>query len=381
MRILVAGLAGLLALGAAGADVMTRTASLLIPDMSLTALGSTDQEPDPVVEQPVAEGEVPTVVPSDVPEVTTVQNILLVGVDSREGLSHDQMAEMEAFDHGGALTDTVLWVQYLPETRAVRMLAFPRDIAIETVDRGTQKINALHPIYGPNALVEEVEELVGEDLDHYVEIDLAGLVTLTDAVGGVEVCLDEAIDDSTVGTIEEGCSVLDGIDAGRFVRARKVSDSFGAGTWGRAARQQYFLRQALGEVLSAGTLTNPTALRALVGVASNSVVVDDGLTLGEMYGLADVFRTIEPDEIESALVPVVAFSQDGLYYERVGDEAEEVFEAIRNHTPFPPDALSEESAQTNDEVEGELDGFGDSAPTESETPADPYASPSPTDDF
>ncbi|WP_238442993.1 LCP family protein [Salsipaludibacter albus] len=364
MRIVVAGLAGLLALGAASADVVTRTASLLIPDMALTALGSTDHpdEAVPVAEQPVADGPLPTTVPSDVPEVTEVQDILLVGVDSREGLTHDQMAEMEAFDHGGALTDTILWVQYLPQTQAVRMLAFPRDIAVETEDHGLQKINALHPLDGANALVEAVEELVGDDLDHYVEVDLAGLVTLTDAVGGVEVCLDEPMDDPTVGTIDEGCSVLDGIDAGRFVRARKVSDSFGAGTLGRAARQQYFLRQALGEVLTAGTLANPAKLRALVGVASRSVVVDDGLTLGQMYGLADVFRSIEPEQIESAIVPVVAFSSDGLYYERLDDGAEDVFDAIRFHTPFPDDVLSDDAAETNDDVEGDLDGFGSSGP-------------------
>ncbi len=359
-RLLAAALVGLLALGAASADVVSRSAALVIQDMSLDALGTTDQAPEPspaptVVEsdgtspEPVAPTEAP-------PEITTVQNVLLVGVDSRAGLTREQMREMDAFDHDGQLTDTVIWVQYLPDTRDIRMVAFPRDIAVVLADGRREKLNAIHPIDGPNALVAQIEEMVGEDLDHYVEVDLAGFVTMTDAVGGVEVCLEEPLVDEVVGTIDEGRQVLDGIDAGRFVRSRKSSDSFGSGTFGRAARQQYFLSQALKKVLSAGTLTDPGKLRSLVNVASTSVVVDDELSLSDMYELASVFRSIEPQGIESAIVPVVAFS-DGLYYERIDDSAEALFSALRTGEPLPIDSRTDRDPETDDDVVGGLDGF------------------------
>ncbi len=379
-RLLVAALLGLLALGAAGADLVSRSAALVIQDMSLEALDTTDQANEPSPEPVVTASDgttldlvAPTAAP---PEITTVQNVLLVGVDSRAGLTREQMREMDAFDHNGELTDTVIWVQYLPDTRDIRMVAFPRDIAVTLDDGRREKLNAIHPIDGPNALVEQIEEMVGADLDHYVEVDLAGFVTMTDAVGGVEVCLEEPLVDEVVGTIDAGPQVLDGIDAGRFVRSRKSSDSFGSGTFGRAARQQYFLSQALKKVLSAGTLTDPGKLRSLVNVASTSVVVDDELSLSDMYELANVFRSIDPEGIESAIVPVVAFS-DGLYYERIDESAEDLFGALRAGEPLPVDTRSDRDQETDEDVVGGLDGFGttiSSSPSPTPSPA-PSTSP------
>lgn len=375
IRFLAAALVGLVALGAATADVVSRSAAFVISDVSLEALDTSDQDPSPLPSSVVSPSTDPSAVPIDdtdeveAPMITTVQNVLLVGVDSREGLTRDQMREMDAFDHNGALTDTVIWVQYLPQSRDVRMVAFPRDIAVTLEDGRREKLNAIHPIDGPNALIEQIEDIVGDDLDHYVEVDLAGFVTLTDAVGGVEVCLEEPLVDEVVGTIDAGPQVLDGIDAGRFVRSRKSSDSFGAGTPGRAARQQYFLGQALDKVLSAGTLTSPGRLRSLVGVASNSVVVDDDLSLTEMYELATVFRSVDPRDLESAIVPVVAYSDNG-YFERIDESAEALFDALRTGAPLPAETRSERDGPPEDE-----DGFDTTVASPSPSPG--LSSPAP----
>ncbi len=306
-RVLLFGLGGLLLLGLAGADLMARTAEALVPDVSVAALG-TDDHPDPTA--PVVAGldDGDESVQAQPAALVPRQDVLLVGLDSREGLTSEQMSDMGAGDHGGALTDTIIWMQYLPETNELRMVSIPRDLAVDTVEYGTQKINALHALYGddgPDELITAVESLVGADLDHYVEINLAGLVALTDAIGGVEICIDEAIDDSKVGYIPAGCQVLDGIDAGRFTRARHVTDSFGDGAHGRNARQQYFIRQAVKQVLSAGTLTDPSALRGLASVASDVATVDDGLTLTGIYELASLFRSTSPDDIDGVNYPVI----------------------------------------------------------------------------
>lgn len=357
LRSLAIGLVGLLMLAVAGADLVSRAAAMAIPDTSLTALGSTDH-PDSTVMP--TEGDGPP------PAVTTTQNVLLVGTDSREGLTAEERKEMVAGDHGNSLTDTVIWVQYLPDIRELRMVSFPRDLAVETETQGTEKLNALHPLFGANRLVEEVEGIVGADLDHYVEIDLAGLVALTDAIGGVEVCLEEPMNDATVGHIPEGCQVLDGIDAGRFVRARKVSDSFGSGTYGRAARQQYFLRQAMSKVLSAGTLANPAAVRRLVGVASRVAVVDDGLTINEMRDLAKVFRSIEPEEVDGVNVPAEGFTgDDGLYYDRlVEEDAEKLFRALRLGTELPDFDDADGPGGRSTPMDGDLDDRTEDASAE-----------------
>lgn len=340
-RVLLFGLGGLLLLGLAGADLMARAASMLVTDVSLASLGTTDHPATVPMADPDADPNAdPDADPALDPVSVKRQDVLIVGVDSREGLSSEQMSEMGAGDHGGALTDTIIWMQYLPQTNDLRMVSIPRDLAVETDEFGTQKINAIHPLYdedGADRLIQEVEEIVGADLDHYVQINLAGLVALTDAIGGVEVCLDEPIDDEKVGYIPAGCQVLDGIDAGRFTRARHVSDSFGEGAHGRNVRQQYFIRQAIRQVLSAGTLTDPNALRGLAAVASDVAVVDDGLTLSGIYELATVFRNTAPDDIKGVNLPVDAFvGDDGLYYERPREDASDaVFEALRYGESLP----------------------------------------------
>lgn len=349
-RVLLFGLGGLLLLGLAGADLMARTASMFVTNVSLEALGTSDHPVSTVAGG--GDGHDADAVHAQ-PAAVERQDVLLVGLDSRKGLSAEQMSDMGANDHGGALTDTIIWVQYLPQTNDLRMVSIPRDLAVDTDRFGTQKINALHPLYGddgPDTLITEVEALIGADLDHYVEINLSGLVALTDAIGGVEVCLDQEIDDSKVGYIPAGCQVLDGIDAGRFTRARHVTDSFGDGAHGRNVRQQYFIRQAVSQILSAGTLTDPTALRGLVSVAADVATVDDGLSLTGMLELANVFRNTAPDDIDGINYPVIAYTgDDQLYYERPNDEAAgAVAEALRFGGPLPE--LDENGNLVVDEV-------------------------------
>lgn len=355
-RLLVFGITGLFLMGLAGADLAARAASMLVSDVSVSALDDTDHDRDVEVEPG-----------SDDPDVTTRppvprQDVLLVGIDSREGMTREQMVEMGAGDHGGALTDTIIWVQYLPDEQELRMVSIPRDLRVEDPVHGVQKINALHHLYGedgPDRLVRVVEDLVGADLDHYVEIDLAGFVALTDAIGGVEVCPTESFDDEKVGYFPAGCQVLDGIDAGRYIRARHVSDQFGTGAYGRNRRQQYFIKQAIQQTLSAGTLANPVKLRRLAGVASDVATVDDGMTLQGIYDLATVFRRTAPDEIVGLNLPVTGgYFDNGVWYDVPTDQAEPVYEALRNGSQMP--TVDEQGNIIPDEVVAGVDEDGQS---------------------
>lgn len=346
-RVLLFGLTGLLLLGLAGADLAARAASYLVSDVELASLTTTDHDPVEPVEDG---GEVAVPAEEPVPEVMR-QDVLLVGLDSREGMTAEQRTEMGAGDHGGALADTIMWVQYLPETNELRMVSFPRDLRVEDPIHGVQKINALHPLYGdegPDRLVSEVESLVGADLDHYVQVDLAGFVALTDAIGGVEICPTESFDDEKVGYFPAGCQVLDGIDAGRYIRARHVSDQFGAGAYGRNRRQQYFIKQAVEQTLSAGTLSNPVRLQRLASIASSVATVDQGLSLQGIYDLATLFRDTNPDDIDGLNLPVTGGVFDGVWYDLPTDDAELVYEALRLGTPMP--AVDEEGNVVGEEV-------------------------------
>jgi LCP family protein required for cell wall assembly len=118
------------------------------------------------------------------------------------------------------------------------LLAFPRDLLVTRCDGSTGRINVAEAIGGPSCLVQTVRELSGIDVQHYLRVTFGGFVDVVDAVGGVELCLEEPIDDRDAGIdLPAGCQVLEGPDALGYVRVRKIDDDLG-----RIQRQQRFLQ-------------------------------------------------------------------------------------------------------------------------------------------
>lgn len=338
--LLVLGVVGLVVLVGATGTLLIRVADALVPRTRIVALEDRGFVGTP---EPVEPGETAPATPP----LTGVQDVLVVGLDSREGLTEEQLLQLGTEDNGSRLTDTVMWVQYDAEEDQVRMVSFPRDLAIPD-GSGRVKLNALHAIGGPELLVSSIEEMVGEDLDHYVEVNLAGFIRLADTLGGVEVCLQEKMYDSHAGVnLPAGCQDLSAIQAAGFVRARNVVDEFGAGTAGRAARQQYFIRQAVAEAVSSSTLTSPSRVQGLVGLARDSVVVDEGFSTSELLRFANAFRSFDADRIVGATVPFTSSRlDDGLIYDQLTDEAEDLFEAMRAGDDLPNELVTTEDDVT-----------------------------------
>ena len=333
----------LLGFGALGAVVFVLATGMAILRYAEAQIQRTEipaladrQFADPVVED--QDDDLDEIVP-----ITGRRNVLVVGRDTREGLDEETLIALGTEDDGSDLTDTILLIQYTASDDRARILSFPRDLLVDRDGRRT-KINALSALGGPSLLVDHIESMVGIDLDHYVEVDIAGFLQLTDAIGGVEVCLEQPLVDVFAGAdLPSGCQVLDGIDAAGFVRARRARDSFGVDDYGRAARQQYFIRQAVSEILSAGTLTSPTRIRALLDVARQSVVTDTRLSTSEMLRLATTARAFDPETLQAATVPGGTQVIDGISYEVMRPEAEELFAAMRSGRPFPPELVQPSS--------------------------------------
>lgn len=329
LDVLGGGLLGLLVLVLAGGSLLVRVADAVVPRTRVVAIEEREGQAGPVAEP---RPEHPTEA-----ALTGVRDVLVVGLDSREGLTEEQLLALGTEDNGSRLTDTLLWVQVDARRQQVRMVSFPRDLAVTPDGAPRVKLNALHALGGPDLLVSTLEQLVGEDLDHYVEVDLAGFIRLADALDGVPVCLDERMVDVYAGVdLPEGCRELSATQAAGFVRARNVVDEFGGGTAGRAARQQYFVRQAVAEAVSSATLTSPARLRGLVGLARDAVVVDAGFSTTELLRFASSLRTVDPDRLVGVTVPFTSRRfDDGLYYDEVTDEADELFAAMRSGTGLP----------------------------------------------
>ncbi|WP_249400094.1 LCP family protein [Streptomyces argyrophylli] len=141
--------------------------------------------------------------------------------------------------------------------------------------------------YGPACQVATVHQLTGIPIDHFVKLDFSGVVKMSDAVGGVSVCVsDDVYDTYSHLKLSKGTHTLKGVAALEFVRSRH---GFGDGSdLGRTVSQHIFLSAMIRKFKSAGTLTDPTAVYDLADAATKALTVDDGLgTVKKLISLAD----------------------------------------------------------------------------------------------
>jgi len=235
---------------------------------------------------------------------------LVVGSDSADDLTDEQLQQIGAnrSQRDGVRTDTIILVEVPADGSRANLVSFPRDSWVAIPGHGMDKINAAYelgeedlPGSGPDLLVQTVEQLSGLEVDHYVQVSLYGFVTLTNAVGGVEVCLTApAQDDDANIDLPAGRQVLDGAAALGFVRQRK---GIPGGDLGRIKRQQHFIGGLSRQVLSAGTLLNPVRLNDLLNAATDSVKVA-GTTQEDLLRLGLQLREVSAGAIRFQTVPV-----------------------------------------------------------------------------
>ncbi|MEV5833677.1 LCP family protein [Nocardia sp. NPDC052112] len=230
-------------------------------------------------------------------------DILLVGVDSRTDahgnpLSSNERATLHAGNEVGTNTDTIVLVRVPNDGRSATAISIPRDSYVDIPGVGTGKINSAYGSTketqraklinqgvseadadkqstqaGRQALIKTVANLTGITVDHYAEVSLLGFVLLTEAVGGVDVCLNNPVDEWMSGAdFRAGRQKLDGPQALSFVRQRH---DLPRGDLDRIVRQQVFMAQLVGQVLSAKTLSNPGKLQNLSDAVGRTVVLDD----------------------------------------------------------------------------------------------------------
>lgn len=232
-------------------------------------------------------------------------NVLVVGSDSRDGFTPEELLELGTEAVDGRRTDTI-FVLSIDGGRAA-MLSLPRDLFVTQCDGVQGRINAAFARGGPTCLAQTIEAETGIGLDHYVEVNLFGFVSIVDAVGGVPIFLDEPLVDAFAGVnLPAGCQVLDGTQAIGFVRARHVDSDLG-----RIARQQRFLRQLAEQVASPSTLVNVPRLFRVAGAAGDAVIADDGLGILQLAQIARAARGLAGAGLATFTVPANAANIDG----------------------------------------------------------------------
>ncbi|MFD5820369.1 LCP family protein [Streptomyces sp. NPDC127038] len=230
----------------------------------------------------------------DRPETGSGTNYLIVGSDSRAGLTAADKKKLHTGSAEGKRTDSMMILH--TGSNGSTLLSLPRDSNV-TIPKfqgsesgkikgplGQNKLNAAYAYDGPTLLVRTIEYNTGLHIDHYVEIGFAGFAGIVDAVGGVDMTLDQGFKDKYSGAdFKAGKQTLNGEQALAFVRTRHA---FAASDLQRTKNQQKFLSALAHQVATPGTVLNPFKLYPTMGAGLDSLIVDKDMSL---WDLADMF--------------------------------------------------------------------------------------------
>lgn len=251
-------------------------------------------------------------------------HILVTGSDSRADLTPEERRELTTGGAEGERTDSI-FVLTINRGRAA-ILAFPRDLYVTRCDGSRGRINAALQIGGEDCLVQTVQDLSGIPLHHYVQITFGGFRDIVDAVGGVELCLDRAINDRKAGIdLPAGCQRLSGTDALGFVRTRAIDNDFG-----RIKRQQQFLGALARELATPATVLNPARSFQATGAIGGAMRTNDDMGPIALARLALGLRALAGGQAVAETVPATGATIGGASVLEVQQgPAEELFTAFR----------------------------------------------------
>ncbi|WP_328363790.1 LCP family protein [Mycobacterium sp. NBC_00419] len=268
-------------------------------------------------------------------------DILLVGMDSRTDahgnpLSEDELATLHAGDDVSTNTDTIILVRIPNNGKSATAISIPRDSYVKAPGLDKTKINGVYGQVklekmkelveqqgmdpaeaepkaveaGREALIKTVADLTGVTVDHYAEIGLLGFALITDALGGVDVCLKDAVYEPLSGAdFPAGWQKLNGAQALSFVRQRH---DLPRGDLDRVVRQQVVMAQLAHQVISSKTLTSPSTLNQLQDAIQRSVVISSGW---DIMDFIKQLQNLAGGNVAFATIPVLdeaGWSDDGM---------------------------------------------------------------------
>jgi LCP family protein required for cell wall assembly len=265
--------------------------------------------------------------------------ILILGTDTRDGTdgkygSNDSSA-------GWGKSDVMMLVNLSADRKRVTVVSLPRDL-LTTIpsctdpktgqvypEQQSAQLNAALSYGGPGCTVAAVNEMTGLQIDHFMMADFNAVKELSTVIGGVDVCVNEPIDDSySKLKLPAGVSSVQGEQALAFLRTRH---SFGdGGDRGRIRAQQSFLASMARKIQSEGTLTNVPRLYAIAEAVVSNLTVDEGLAeIPRLLALADRVKAVDLGKVAFVSLPTQASPEDGNRLVLDEEPAQELFRILR----------------------------------------------------
>ena len=256
---------------------------------------------------------------------STAMNYLLVGSDTREGLSKEELKKLRVGSvatAAGKRSDTMLLVHISKARDKAILISIPRDTFALVPEHKSKsgkiipavhsKINSSFNWGGAPLLIQTIEEMTELKIDHYVEINFAGFARIVDSIGGVEVCTKKNINDPKSHLIlEAGVHTLNGIESLKYVRTREFD---GMGDLGRMQRQQAFMSAVLRKATSAGVLLNPVTMASFINSALSAVTTDSELKNSDLIALAKQMKSLSTSSVRTLTVPLsnLSYNSNGV---------------------------------------------------------------------
>ncbi|MEU6759350.1 LCP family protein [Streptomyces sp. NPDC046685] len=238
---------------------------------------------------------------------------LIVGSDSREGMSDEEKKKLHTGSAEGKRTDSMMILAKCSSGNT--MVSLPRDSDVEIPSFvGSQsgkkfpaqgrrvKLNAAYAEDGPELLVRTVEHNTGLRIDHYAEIGFAGFANIVDALGGVELDIEEGFKDEKSGAdFKAGRQTLNGEQSLAFVRTRYA---FAESDLQRTKNQQKFLAALASQAATPSTVLNPFELYPLLGAGLDTLIVDKDMGLYDMGQMFFAMKGVNGGDGVSMNMPI-----------------------------------------------------------------------------
>ncbi|MCX5586462.1 LCP family protein [Streptomyces erythrochromogenes] len=238
---------------------------------------------------------------------------LIVGSDSREGMSDEEKKKLHTGSAEGKRTDSMMILAKCSSGNT--MISLPRDSDVEIPSFvGSQsgkkfpaqgrrvKLNAAYAEDGPELLVRTVEHNTGLRIDHYAEIGFAGFANIVDALGGVELDIEEGFKDEKSGAdFKAGKQTLNGEQSLAFVRTRYA---FAESDLQRTKNQQKFLAALANQAATPSTILNPFALYPMLGAGLDTLIVDKDMGLYDMGQMFFAMKGVNGGDGVSMNMPI-----------------------------------------------------------------------------
>ncbi|GLF99244.1 LCP family protein [Streptomyces yaizuensis] len=262
---------------------------------------------------------------------------LIVGSDSRKGMSAEEKKRLRTGSAGGKRTDSMMILADCGG--GATMISLPRDSDVEIPSfKGSEsgklfpaqgrrvKLNAAYAEDGPELLVRTVEHNTHLRIDHYAEIGFAGFASVVDAIGGVEMDIPKAFKDKKSGAdFQAGKQTLDGEQALAFVRTRYA---FAESDLARTKNQQKFLSALANQTATPGTILNPFKLYPVMGAGLDTLVVDKDMSLWDLSQMFFAMKGITGGDGKSMNIPISGSRGGNLVWDKA--KVAEIVKQIQN---------------------------------------------------